>query len=68
MLISKAQAAKVVESCISDEFVCKDCMEYAGHTPEYPDPEVHGTMARCHVCRNRKPCHTMQEWRGATAA
>jgi hypothetical protein len=64
MLISKAQTKKILESCMPDAFVCKDCMEYAGHFTEYPDPEVRGTMARCYVCWNRKPCHTVSEWRG----
>lgn len=30
MLISKAQAAKVIEACISDNFVCSGCMFSAG--------------------------------------
>ena len=68
MLISKEQAAKIIDCCTPDKFVCKDCLDYAGHTPEYPDPEVRGTMARCYVCCNRKPCHTVQKWRGVSAA
>ena len=67
MLIGKEQAAKIIESCMPDKFVCKDCIGYAG-LMEYPDPEVRGTVARCYVCWNRKPCHTVQEWRGASVA
>lgn len=67
MLISREQTAKVIETCMSDKFVCSDCMLYAGI--EVPcKPEARGTVARCYVCWNRKPCHSMQEWRGLDAA
>lgn len=67
MLISKEQAVKIIESCMPDKFVCAECISYAGILP-VNEPEVAGTVARCHVCWTRRPCHSIHEWKDVAAA